>query len=52
MTSRTWRWLSTKVRGLLDRPPSFVAYQSGEHTKFAAVPSTRIGNLLNPPKFE
>ena len=52
MGSRTWRWLSTRVRGLLDRPPAYVAYQSGEHTKFAAVPSTRIGNLLNPPKFE
>lgn len=52
MRSRTWRWLSIRIRGLLDRPPVFLAYQSGEHMKFSAVPSTRIGYALNPPKFE
>ena len=52
MRSHSWRWLAVRVRGLLDRPPVFVAYQSGEHTRFSAVPSTRIGYLLNAPKFE
>jgi hypothetical protein len=52
MASRSWRWLHARVLSLLDRPDVFVSYQLGEVQKIAAVPSTRVGRALVPPKFE
>lgn len=52
MGARSWRWLRARVLSLLDRPDVFVPYQLGDAQKFAAVPSTRVGRALNPPKFE
>lgn len=52
MAGRPWRWLAQRIVSLLDRPPILVGYQSGDRQKFRQVPSTRIGLLLNPPKFE
>ena len=52
MTARSWRWLHTRVKSLLDRPDEFVSYQVGETQKIAAVPTTRVGRALTPPKFE
>lgn len=52
MAARSWRWLRARIAGLLDRPPMFLSYQSGEVVKVAVVPSTRLGYALNPPVIE
>lgn len=52
MSARSWRWLLTRIIGLLEQPALWVPYQSGEVTKFLLVPSTRVGLALNPPKPE
>ena len=52
MTTRSWRWLRTRILGLLDRPSQVVAYTSGDVSKIALIPSTRLGYALNPPVFE
>jgi hypothetical protein len=52
MAARPWRWLRSRVLSLLDRPDAIVPYQMGEAQKIAAVPSTRVGRALRPPKFE
>jgi len=50
MKARSWRWLRTRISALLDTPPQHVSY--GEFGgRLAAVPITRIGYALNPPKF-
>ena len=43
LTRRTWRWLSLRIQGLLDAPPTIAPDGTG-------VPSTRLGWALNPPK--
>jgi hypothetical protein len=52
MGARSWRWLHARVLSLLDRPDVFVPYQLGEQMRITAVPSTRVGRALKPPKFE
>lgn len=42
LTARSWRWLRVRVEQLLAVPPH--AYGT------AAMPATRIGLRLNPPK--
>lgn len=52
MRSRPWMWLARRIASLLDRPPTMLRYEAGDLQKFATLPSTRLGWLLNPPKLE
>jgi len=52
MCSRSWRWLHARILSLLDRPDVFVSYQLGAQMRIMAVPTTRVGRALKPPKFE
>lgn len=52
MAARSWRWLRARVLSLLDRPPRYLTFQSGDQMRIESVPTTRVGYALTPPKFE
>lgn len=49
MQRRTWRWLRTRIMGLLDVPPVFLQVYVGEKSWLEVIPQTRIGYALYPP---
>lgn len=46
---RSWRWLRTRIIGLLDVPPAYLTVPTDEGMKLVPVPQTRLGYALNPP---
>jgi hypothetical protein len=42
LRERSWAWLSTRISGLLNKPPGFTP--DGRQ-----MPLTRLGMVLNPP---
>ena len=46
MAARSWRWLRTRVDGLLTMPPTVAVFPT--HTQI--IPATRVGFALNPPE--
>lgn len=42
LRERSWAWLSTRIAGLLNKPPGFTP--DGRQ-----MPLTRLGMVLNPP---
>ena len=42
LRQRTWAWLTIRIEGLLNKPPSF-------SPDGRVIPSTRLGMELNPP---
>ena len=49
LKSRSWRWFTSRVTGLLTKPPVVAKLNDG---KFHQIPQTRLGLALNPVKTE
>jgi len=49
LCERSWFWFTTRISGLLSKPPVVAKLGDG---KYHEIPQTRLGMALNPPSTE